>query len=127
MGNVAIVVDDSILVRHTLCRFLEGRGYTVEAAGDGLEALQVLERIRPDVIITDLEMPRMTGGELITALKAGPGTATIPVVILAGKGSCSRADHPVRFTVYKDIDMVSQLGRALDSLALPTAAPAVQA
>jgi CheY-like chemotaxis protein len=119
MGNLAIVVDDSILVRHTLCRFLEERGYTVEAAGDGLEALEMLERLRPDVIITDLEMPRMTGSEFIAALRAAPATAAIPVVVLAGKGSCSRAQVAAHCTVYKDIEMVSQLGRALDSLDAP--------
>lgn len=116
MGQVALIVDDSILIRHTLGRYLEERGYQVEAAGDGVEALQMLEHLRPSLIITDLEMPRMTGSELIVALRKAPATAAIPVVILAGKGSCTRAGQSDRPMVYKDIDMVDQLGRALDAL-----------
>jgi CheY-like chemotaxis protein len=117
MAQVAFVVDDSILVRHTLCRFLEARGYAVEAAGDGLEALKLLERVRPNLIITDLELPRMNGNEFIAALKATPDTASIPVVVLAAKSAATARPEPVaNFTVFKDIDLVGALGRALDAL-----------
>ena len=85
--QIALVVDDSMLIRHTVCRFLEERGYTVESATNGEEALPIVKRIRPDIIITDMQMPKMTGTELITALKAQPETADIPVVIVAGKNS----------------------------------------
>ena len=67
---VALVVDDSMLIRHTVCRFLEERGYSVESATNGEEALPIAHRIHPDIIITDMQMPRMSGAELITALKA---------------------------------------------------------
>ena len=73
---VALVVDDSMLIRHTVCRFLEERGYTVESATNGEEALPIVKRIHPDIIITDMQMPRMTGTELITALKAHPKPRT---------------------------------------------------
>lgn len=128
MAQVAFVVDDSILIRHTLCRFLEARGYSVEAAGDGLEALKLLQRVRPSLIITDLEMPRMTGGEFIAMLKTAPDTAAIPVVVLAAKAAVTARPEPVaNFTVYKDIDMVGALGRVLDALAVPAAAEAAPA
>ena len=58
---VALVVDDSMLIRHTVCRFLEERGYTVESATNGEEALPIVKRIHPDIIITDMQMPRMSG------------------------------------------------------------------
>jgi CheY-like chemotaxis protein len=67
-AKVALVVDDSMLIRHTVCRFLEERGFEVESATNGLEALDVLRRVCPDIIITDMQMPRMTGSELITEL-----------------------------------------------------------
>jgi len=73
-----------MLIRHTVCRFLEERGYTVESATNGEEALPIVNRIHPDIIITDMQMPKMTGTELITALKAQPETAKIPIVIVAG-------------------------------------------
>ena len=72
---VALVVDDSMLIRHTVCRFLEERGHSVESATNGEEALAIVKRIRPDIIITDMQMPKMSGTELITALKIQPETA----------------------------------------------------
>ena len=53
---VALVVDDSMLIRHTVCRFFEQRGYRVEAATNGHDAVEVLKRIRPDIIVTDMEL-----------------------------------------------------------------------
>jgi CheY-like chemotaxis protein len=61
MPRLALVVDDSMLIRHTVCRFLEERGFSVESASQGLDALNILERFRPDLIVTDLQMPRMDG------------------------------------------------------------------
>ncbi len=55
---LALVVDDSMLIRHTVCRFLETRGFQVESATNGAEALEMLSRIRPDIIVTDLQMPK---------------------------------------------------------------------
>ena len=72
MPLVALVVDDSMIIRHTVCRFLEERGFAVESAANGREALEALERMNPDLIITDLQMPKMDGGELIEALKNRP-------------------------------------------------------
>ena len=67
MPIVALVVDDSMLIRYTVCRFLEERGFAVESATNGVEALEVLARVRPNLIVTDMQMPKMTGSELITA------------------------------------------------------------
>ncbi len=69
MTAVALVVDDSMLIRYTVCRFLEQRGFAVESATNGVEALEILERVQPDLIVTDMQMPKMSGSELITALK----------------------------------------------------------
>src|ERR1700682_5294570 len=117
MSLVALVVDDSMLIRYTVCRFLEERGFAVESATNGVEALQVLTRVEPQLIITDMQMPKMSGSELITALKSNPKTATIPLIIVAGRGSGfdeseSRAD----FAIYKDIDIEAQLEKALGAV-----------
>jgi CheY-like chemotaxis protein len=114
---VALVVDDSMLIRHTVCRFLEERGHSVESATNGEEALAVVRRIRPDIIITDMQMPKMSGTELITALKAQPETANIPIIIVAGKNSGFEAhEHRANFTIFKDIDINAQLAKALDAV-----------
>lgn len=115
MPPIALVVDDSMLVRHTVCRFLEERGYEVESSTNGAEALQMVGCVRPDIVITDMIMPRMTGTELITALKSNPTTASIPIVIVAGRSSAAeaRAETRADYVIYKDIDVVSQLEKAL--------------
>jgi CheY-like chemotaxis protein len=114
MPVVALVVDDSMVIRHTVCRFLEERGFAVESASNGMEALEVVKRVRPTLIITDMQMPAMSGGEFITALKSNPETANIPIVILTGRSSgFDRSENRAEFTIFKDIDIQEQLGKAL--------------
>jgi len=115
MLQVALVVDDSMLIRHTVCRFLEDRGFAVESATNGVEALEMLKDLVPDVIITDLQMPKMDGHQLIEVLKSRPDTAHIPIVVLAGKLQPVDA-KPAPYAghvIYKDIDIEAQLQRVL--------------
>jgi CheY-like chemotaxis protein len=117
MPAVALVVDDSMLIRYTVCRFLEGRGFAVESATNGVEALKILERVQPDLIVTDMLMPKMTGSELITALKKKPSTAKIPIIIVAGRASgFDEKEKRADFAIYKDIDIEGQLEKALDAV-----------
>jgi CheY-like chemotaxis protein len=114
---VALVVDDSMLIRHTVCRFLQERGFSVESATNGQEALESLKRVRPDLIITDMQMPKMSGSEFISALKAKSETANIPIVIVAGKQSgFEKKEKRANFAIFKDIDIETQLAKALDVL-----------
>jgi CheY-like chemotaxis protein len=117
MRMVALVVDDSMLIRYTVCHFLERRGFAVEAATNGEEALEVLSRVRPSLIVTDMVMPKMSGGELISALKARPDTAGVPIIIVAYKASgFDQSEKRANFSIYKDIDIEAQLSRALDAV-----------
>jgi CheY-like chemotaxis protein len=114
MSVVALVVDDSMLIRHTVCRFLEERGFAVESATNGLEALEALKRVRPDIIITDIQMPKMNGSEFITAVKNQPAFADIPIVIVAGRQSgFEQTEKRANFTIFKDIDIEDQLAKAV--------------
>ena len=117
MSLVALVVDDSMLIRHTVCRFLEERGFAVESATNGQEALEVLKRVAPDIVVTDMQMPKMDGSELITALKSQASTKNIPIVIVAGRQSgFENTEKRADFAIYKDIDIQSQLEKALDAV-----------
>jgi len=117
MPATALVVDDSMLIRYTVCRSLEERGFAVESATNGVEALQILERVTPDLIVTDMQMPKMSGSELITALKSNQRTATIPIIIVAGRASgFDEKEKRGDFAIYKDIDIQSQLAKALDAV-----------
>jgi CheY-like chemotaxis protein len=117
MGRLALVVDDSMLIRHTVCRYLEERGFSVESASNGQEALEMLAALHPDIIVTDLQMPKMDGGELISALKSKQETAKIPVVILSAKKSSQQSPEEkiANYVIYKDIDIETQLHKALMS------------
>jgi CheY-like chemotaxis protein len=114
--QIALVVDDSMLIRHTVCRFLEERGFAVHSATNGAEALQILSSVLPDLIVTDLMMPKMTGSELITAVKQDPRMARIPLVVLAGRSSAREMKPEGRadYVIYKDIDIDAQLTKALN-------------
>ena len=117
MPVVALVVDDSMLIRHTVCRFLEERGFAVESATNGLEALEVLKRVRPDILITDIQMPKMSGTELITAVKSDPAFGGIPIVIVAGKQSgFEHTEKRADYTIFKDINIEDQLAKALHAV-----------
>jgi CheY-like chemotaxis protein len=115
---VALVVDDSMVIRHTVSRFLEERGFAVESASNGLEALEILKRIRPALLITDMQMPTMSGSELISVLKSKPETAAIPILILTGRSNgFDSNENRAEFTIFKDIDVQEQLEKALTAVA----------
>jgi chemosensory pili system protein ChpA (sensor histidine kinase/response regulator) len=65
-----MVVDDSLTVRKITGRLLEREGYRVVTAKDGVDALEQLLTLRPDVIIADIEMPRMDGFDLTRNIRA---------------------------------------------------------
>jgi CheY-like chemotaxis protein len=117
MSKVALVVDDSMLIRYSICRFLEARGFQVEAAVNGAEAVEVLARVRADLVVTDMRMPKMSGSEFITVLKGKEETSRIPVIVVTSKanGSCE-ADERADFVIYKDIDVETQLDAALETV-----------
>jgi CheY-like chemotaxis protein len=117
MQKVALVVEDSMLMRYAVCRLLEERGFAVESACNGVEALEILARVQPGLIVTDLQMPKMSGQELITALKGKPETAKIPIIIVASRASGSDdSEKRANFTIYKDVDIDEQLAKALDQV-----------
>ena len=113
-SRVALVVDDSMLIRHTVCRFLEERGYEVESATNGKEALDALDHLRPHLIITDLHMPTMDGTALIAAVRNAPGIKDTAVIVLAGKHRIrSNSVVGANKVIVKDIDIIEQLEGAL--------------
>ena len=115
----ALVVDDSMLIRHTLCRLLEQYAFEVESATNGVDALRILTRFRPSVIFTDLEMPKMNGHQFIGSLKTRPETFSIPIVVLSAKRSLDepRADVCLK----KDADIHTELLRVLRRTLITTA------
>jgi DNA-binding response OmpR family regulator len=82
--TVLVVDDDPVIVRLLEVNF-EMEGFAVRTAADGLEGLASAKAQRPDVIVSDVMMPRMDGLQLVNELKADPATASIPVILLSAK------------------------------------------
>lgn len=83
--RMVLVVDDSLTMRKVMSRLLERANYRVVTAINGIDALQALQELRPDIILTDIEMPHMDGFELVRHLRNDGLTATIPVVVISSR------------------------------------------
>jgi len=87
-----LVVDDSKVVRIKTSRLLEKHHYRVVLADDGLTALQAIEAQRPDLVVTDVEMPGLDGFALTRRLRAHPRWARLPVIMITSSDDKHRAD-----------------------------------
>jgi chemosensory pili system protein ChpA (sensor histidine kinase/response regulator) len=91
--KLVVLADDSISVRKFVGRMLEKAGYRVKLACDGLEALEIATSTDCDLVITDLEMPRTNGYELMMHLRQTPSTSKVPVMVVTSRAG---AKHRAR-------------------------------
>ena len=82
MGSMVLIVDDEYIGRETLQSVLEGEGYDLEMAENGLQAIEKAKELLPDVILLDVMMPGMTGFEVCRHIRNDPQIAEIPIIIL---------------------------------------------
>jgi CheY-like chemotaxis protein len=82
-----LVVDDESNMRLLIRMILESAGYEVVEAAHGAAALDRMKESEVDLVVTDLMMPVMTGRELVERLRADPGTAAIPIVVISASSS----------------------------------------
>ncbi|HEY6272939.1 MAG TPA: response regulator [Terriglobales bacterium] len=94
--KVVILVDDSISVRKFVGRMLEKAGYRVRLASDGLEALEMATQTSCDLIVTDLEMPRTNGYELLAHLRQDEKTHGIPVMVVTSRAGAKHRDRAMK-------------------------------
>ena len=80
-----MVVDDSLTVRKVTGRLLEREGYQVMTAKDGLDALAQMADALPDVMLVDIEMPRMDGFDLARNLRGDARTRAIPIIMISSR------------------------------------------
>jgi chemosensory pili system protein ChpA (sensor histidine kinase/response regulator) len=90
--KVILLADDSISVRRFVGRMLDKAGYQVRFASDGLEALEAATASPCSLVLTDLEMPRTNGYELMAHLRQNPSTRRIPVVVLTSRVGAKHRD-----------------------------------
>jgi twitching motility two-component system response regulator PilH len=84
--STVLIVEDSVAQREMIMELLKGSGLTVNIAEDGVAALELLQKQRPDLVVLDIVMPRMNGYEVCRRLKSDPKTQDVPVVMCSSKG-----------------------------------------
>ncbi len=94
--RLIVVADDSISVRKFVGRMLEKNGYRVKLAADGMEAAELVTQHGCHLVITDLEMPRMTGYELMVQLRQSPTTRRIPVMVVTSRAGAKHRDRAIK-------------------------------
>ena len=87
--KTVLIVDDSPSVRQQVCLALAPSGYTMLEAGDGIEGIDRLEKNEVSLILCDLNMPRMSGLEMVEKVRATPAYANVPVLMLTSEGQPS--------------------------------------
>jgi two-component system alkaline phosphatase synthesis response regulator PhoP len=100
-----VLADDELHIRRA-AEFKLKREFDVVCAEDGQDAWELIQESIPDLLITDLQMPRMTGIELIEQVRANAATADLPVILLTAKGFELSKDHA--FGSLKVLELVSK-------------------
>ncbi|WP_144729875.1 Hpt domain-containing protein [Extensimonas perlucida] len=90
---LVLVVDDSITVRRVTQRLLQREGYRVALATDGLQALERLQQERPAVVLSDIEMPRMDGFDLLRNIRADQALHDLPVIMITSRIAHKHREH----------------------------------
>jgi chemosensory pili system protein ChpA (sensor histidine kinase/response regulator) len=99
LAPLVLVVDDSITVRRVTQRLLKREGFRVALANDGLHALEVLRDEKPAVVLSDIEMPRMDGFELVRNIRADETMRDLPVIMITSRIAQKHRDHAVELGV----------------------------
>jgi chemosensory pili system protein ChpA (sensor histidine kinase/response regulator) len=96
---LVLVVDDSLTVRRVTQRLLAREGYRVALAKDGLDALEKLAEGLPAIVLSDIEMPRMDGFDLVRNMRADARLAKLPVVMITSRIAQKHREHAAELGV----------------------------
>jgi chemosensory pili system protein ChpA (sensor histidine kinase/response regulator) len=115
---LVMVVDDSLTVRRVTQRLLAREGYRVLLAKDGLDALERLADELPALVLTDIEMPRMDGFDLVRNMRADPRLAALPVIMITSRIAQKHRDYAAELGVdhylgkpYSEEDLLGLIAR----------------
>ena len=125
---LALVVDDSITVRRVTERFLQRNGMRVVTAKDGLDAIGVLSDHKPDVILLDIEMPRMDGYEFASHVRNDDRVADVPIIMITSRVGDKHRARAIELGVndylgkpYQDAQLMEAIQRQLEDKGVPLA------
>ena len=118
---LALVVDDSITVRRVTERFLQRNGLRAVTAKDGLDAISVISEHKPDIILLDIEMPRMDGYEFASHVRNDPRVADVPIIMVTSRVGDKHRARAIELGVndylgkpYQDAELLEAMGRLLE-------------
>lgn len=118
--NMVMVVDDSITMRRVASKLLERHNYEVVTAKDGVDALAQLQDVRPDVMLLDVEMPRMDGLELATHMQNEETYSAIPIIMITSRTGEKHRDRALEIGVtnymgkpYQEEELIENIQSAL--------------
>jgi chemosensory pili system protein ChpA (sensor histidine kinase/response regulator) len=114
---VALVVDDSITMRRVTQRLLERNGMRVLTARDGMDAVSMLQEIVPDIILLDVEMPRMDGYEVAAQVRNDPRLKDIPIIMITSRTGEKHRARAIELGVDDYLGKPYQEAQLLDSIA----------
>ncbi len=120
---LVMIVDDSLTVRKITSRLLTRAGYQVATAKDGVDALEQLGEINPDVMLLDIEMPRMDGFELTKHLRRDAKTQNLPIIMITSRTADKHRDYAMQLGVNAYLGKPYQEDVLLQQIAEFTPAP----
>lgn len=120
-----MVVDDSITVRKVTEKFLSTKSYSIQSAKDGMEALEKLDNFKPDIMLLDIEMPRMDGFELLGHLRMSEQWKNLPVIMISSRTAEKHRAHAASLGAtdflgkpYQNQDLLEKIKEHLEGASL---------
>ncbi|TXH72353.1 Hpt domain-containing protein [Thiobacillus sp.] len=114
---LVLVVDDSLTVRKITTRLLTREGFRVDSAKDGVDALEKMHDLIPDVVLLDVEMPRMDGFELARVMRSDARLKTVPIIMITSRTADKHRNHAMEIGVNVYLGKPYQEQQLLDSIA----------
>lgn len=119
--KTVMVVDDSVTVRKVTSRFLEREGYEVVVAKDGVDAVTQLQDFVPDLMLLDIEMPRMDGFEVASRVRRSPRLQNIPIIMITSRTGDKHRDRAMSLGVnqymgkpYQELQLLGEIEQLLN-------------
>lgn len=114
---LVLVVDDSLTVRKITTRLLTREGFRVDSAKDGVDALEKMHDLVPDVVLLDVEMPRMDGFELARVMRGDERLQSVPIIMITSRTADKHRNHALEIGVNVYLGKPYQEQQLLDAIA----------
>ena len=115
-NTTILVVDDSVTVRKVTSRFLERQGFNVVLAKDGIDALEILQEMTPDLMLLDIEMPRMDGFEVATQVRDNGRLQHLPIIMITSRTGEKHRERALEIGVNDYMGKPFQENQLLDKI-----------